>query len=94
MQRRIYINGNSLGWPERIMVGVLGVLFLLLGLAFGAVILSLAAVAGLGLAARVWWLRRQLLRQQPKQPHTQSDVRVIEGEYRVLERKHNQHSWR
>ena len=88
MQRRIYINGNSLGWPERILAGMLGVLFLLLGLAFGAVILSLVAVAGVALAARVWWLRRQMLRQQPKH---QTDVRVIEGEYRVIEPSHDPH---
>ena len=93
MQRRIYINSNSLGWPERILVGVLGVLFLLVGLAFGAVILSLAAIAGLALAARVWWVRRQLLRQQVQKPHTQSDVRVIEGEYRVLERDQSDRTW-
>ena len=93
MQRRIYINGNSLGWPERILGAVLGVLFLLLGLAFGAVILSLVAIAGLGLAARVWWLRRQMLRRSPK-TQTQTDVRVIEGEYRVLDRGHDRESWR
>jgi hypothetical protein len=88
MQRRIYIDGNSLGWPERILAAVLGVLFLLLGLAFGAMILSLAAIAGLALAARVWWQRRQLLRQQSKTP---VDTRVIEGDYRVLGRDHNRH---
>jgi hypothetical protein len=93
MQRRIYINRNTFGWPERILAAVLGVLFLLLGLAFGAVIMGLAAIAGLALAARVWWLRRQLLRQQPKTPEGQTDVRVIEGEYRVLDRDHNQHPW-
>ena len=88
MQKRIYINGASFGWPERILAVVFGMLFLVLGLAFGAVILSLAAVAGLALMVRVWWLRRKLLRQQPKSP---TDVRVIEGEYRVIEQDHIRH---
>jgi hypothetical protein len=93
MQRRIYLNGNPMGLPGRILIGMLGVLFLLLGIAFGAVILSLAAIAGLGLAARVWWLRRQMLRQ-PRKPHQrQTDTRVIEGEYRVLDRQHGDRNW-
>jgi O-antigen/teichoic acid export membrane protein len=87
MQRRIHINGNahSLGWSGRILAGVFGVLFLILGLVFGAVILSLAAIAGLALAGRFWWLRRQFQRQQPG---SQVDKRVIEGEYRVIDGPH------
>ena len=83
MQKPIYPNGIYFGWPERILAGVLGVLFLLFGLFFSAVILGLVAIGGLVLAARVWWLRRQLLRQQPKQ---QAHMQVIEGEYQVLRR--------
>jgi hypothetical protein len=81
MQRRIYINTRSLGWPERILAGAIGILLLLLGFVFGAVILSLAAIAGLAFAARVWWLRRRLLRQQPQNP---ADKGVIDAEYRVI----------
>ena len=100
MQRRIYINGTSFGWSERVMAGFLGVLFLILGFTFGAVILSLGAIAGLVLAARLWWLRRQLQRHQPgaraqaqAESQTQTRNRVIEGEYRVLNRHQRETSW-
>ena len=83
MQNRILIGDIPLGWPERILAGVVAVLLLLLGLAFGAVILGLGVVAGLGLAARIWWLRRRL-RRQGARPSSSSVV--VEGEYRVLER--------
>ena len=88
MYRRFFINGIPLGWPERLLAGVAGVLLLLLGLVFGAMLLSLAAIVGLVLAARIWWLRRKLLRQTP-----QTDQGVIEGEYRVLERHHGEQRW-
>jgi len=84
MQNRILIGGMPLGWPERILAGVLAVLLVLLGLAFGVVILGLGVVAGLGLAARIWWLRRQLRRQGAGS--SASSV-VVEGEYQVLERR-------
>jgi hypothetical protein len=54
----------------------------MLGLAFGALILGLGLAAGLGLMARIWWLRRRL-RREGKLRHPAA---VIEGEYRVLER--------
>ncbi|MGD8310607.1 MAG: hypothetical protein PVG98_14315, partial [Chromatiales bacterium] len=63
MQRRIFIDTIPLGWPERILAGIFAVLVVLLGLAFGAVILGLGAALGLGLAARVWWLSRQVRRK-------------------------------
>lgn len=91
MQRRVYINGRALGWTERIVAGVLAVLLLILGLAFGTVILGLVVIVGLAFAARIWWVRRQLLRQHSKH---QSDVSVIEGEYRVLRRDEEGSSWR
>ena len=78
MQRRIIITNVPFGWPERILAGVFVVLLVLLGLAFGALVLGLGLVAGLGLAARVWWLRRAGKLRHP--------VAVVEGEYQVLER--------
>jgi hypothetical protein len=81
MQRRIEFNRLPLGWPERFLAGTMAVLLLLLGLAFGAVVLSLAALAGLGISARLWWLRRRLRRQTPPR-----NADVIEAEYRVVER--------
>ena len=83
MRRRIYINTRSLGWPERIIAGALGILLLVLGFIFGAVILSLAAIAGLAFAARIWWLRRRLLRERPQ---NSTHKGVIDGEYRVVHR--------
>ena len=79
-QRRIVIKSIPLGWPERILAGVFAGLLLLLGLAFGAVLLGLSLIAGLALAARIWWLRRRLQRSGAEQVRTS----VIEGEYRVL----------
>ncbi len=83
MQNRILISGIRLGWPERILAGVLAVLLVLLGLAFGALILGLGVVAGLALATRIWWLRRRLRRQGAG---PSSGSAVVEGEYQVLER--------
>lgn len=68
-----------IGWPERIMGALLGVLVLLVALAFGVLIFGILAVAALVLAARVWWWRRRLRGLDRTHPV------VIEGEYRVLE---------
>jgi hypothetical protein len=81
MQRRIEINRIPLGWSERILAGVMALLLLLLGLAFGAVILSLAVLVGLGVTARLWWLRRRMRQQLKPQ-----DGDLLEAEYRVVER--------
>ena len=83
MQRRIIIGRIPFGWPERILAGIFAVLLVMLGLAFGALVLGLGLVAGLGLAARIWWLRRRLRREgQLRHP-----AALIEGEFRVLERQ-------
>jgi hypothetical protein len=58
------------------------VLLVMLGLAFGALVLALGLVAGLGVTARIWWLGRRLRREGKLRP----PAVVIEGEYRVLER--------
>ena len=84
MRRPVY-NGISSSPHARVLTIVLGSLLLLSGFVFSTVILSLGAIAGLVLAARLWWLRRQLQRQHP-QPQTQAGTRVIEGEFRVLHR--------
>jgi hypothetical protein len=82
MQRRIMIGSIPLGWPERILADVFAVLLVMLGLAFGALVLGLGLAAGLGLMARIWWLRRRL-RREGKLQHPAA---LIEGEYEVLER--------
>lgn len=83
MQRRLIVGNIPLGWPERILAGVFAVLLVMLGLAFGALILGLSLAAGLGLAARLWWLHRRLRREgRLRQPPA-----LIEGDYQVLERR-------
>jgi len=82
MQRRIVIDRIPFGWPERILAGVLTVLLVLLGLAFGVLVLGLSLAAGLGLATRIWWLRRRLRREgRLRHPPV-----VVDGDYHVLER--------
>jgi hypothetical protein len=82
MQRRVVFSSTSLGWPERILGGIFLALVLLLGFTFGLVLLGLGVAAGLILAARLWWLRRRLLRDAKHQ-----EVDIIEGEYRILTRR-------
>lgn len=82
MQQRVIIRNIPFGWPERILAGVFAVLLVMLGLAFGALVLGLGLAAGLGMAVRLWWLRRRL-RREGKLPQPAA---VIEGEYRVLKR--------
>ncbi len=82
MQRRIIFASRNLGWPERILGGVFLALVVVLGLTFGLVLLGLGLLAGLVVAARLWWLRRGLLRGAKPQ-----DIEVIEGEYHVLTRR-------
>ena len=82
MQRRIVIDRIPFGWPERILAGVFTVLLVLLGLAFGALVLGLSLAAGLGLATRIWWLRRRLRREGRLRPPPV----VVDGDYQVLER--------
>lgn len=71
----------GVGWPERALGGLLAVLILFIALAFGVLILGVIAAGVLVLAVRVWWWRRRL-----RQSESQNSV-VIEGEYRVLERR-------
>lgn len=85
MSERIRISHNRVtggfGWPERIVGAVLGVLILLIALAFGVLIVGVLAVGALVLAVRVWWWRRRL------QQSNRYERAVIEGEYRVLEQR-------
>jgi hypothetical protein len=81
MQKRVVFSPSSFGWPERILGGILLVLVILLGLTFGLILLGLGVAVGLVVAARLWWLRRRLLRNAKQQ-----DIDIIEGEYRVLTR--------
>jgi hypothetical protein len=84
MQNRIFTSSSiPIGWPERILGGIFAVLLIALGLAFGMVILGLGVVAGLGLAARIWWLKRRLARTGAQ---SEGSV-IVDGEYRVLERR-------
>ena len=60
----------------------MGVLVIFLGLAFGLVLLGVIVAVGLVLAVRIWWLRRRLRREGARGGAT-----IVEGEYRVLERR-------
>jgi hypothetical protein len=84
-----YATRIPLGWPERILAAVLAVLLLLLGLAFGILLLGLAGAAALALAGRIWWLRRRLQRAAARRDG-EGDGTVIEAEYRV-EQRHRDH---
>jgi len=81
MPKRSVMRGVAPGWPQRVLLGFLAVIWVVLGLAFGAVFLGLGAAAALGLAARIWWLKRRSRRERRNRHAT-----VIEGEYRVLEK--------
>ena len=67
---------------QRILSGVLGVLFLIAVFVFASILVSVALTTGLLLAGWVWWRSRG-------QPSVRSH-RVIEGEYRVI-RDRNYH---
>ncbi|HUO81227.1 MAG TPA: hypothetical protein VM616_00040 [Gammaproteobacteria bacterium] len=63
---------------------VLGVAFFL-GLFFVAVAAGLMLLAAAAVAARVWWLRRQIRRADAGQTRADAEGRVIEGEYKVVD---------
>jgi hypothetical protein len=75
------INDVPRAWPERILLGLLIVIWTILGLALSVLLIGLGVAAALGMAARIWWQRRRLQRDGAPQ-----HVTVIEGEYRVLEK--------
>lgn len=70
---------TGLGWPERLVGGLLAALILVIALAFGVLILGVVAAGALVLAVRVWWWRRRLRQSDSHKPV------VIQGEYRVIE---------
>ena len=82
MRRQIVVGGAALGWPGRILFGALAVALILLGVVFGAVMVGLGVAAVMGMAVRLWWLRWRARRSGGL-----PDVTVIDGEYRVLERR-------
>jgi len=63
---------------------VVGAAFFL-GLVFLAIFLGLFAIAGIAIAARVWWIKRKLGRQAVATPDRRDDTVVLEGEYVVVE---------
>jgi len=56
-------------------------------MAFGALLLVIAAIVGI----RVWWLNRKIARHyagQGRRPSARSpEIEVIEGEYRIISRQ-------
>lgn len=82
--------GNPLANALVVIVGALAigaslVLGIVVFIALGSIVAVLAAIIGI----RIWWMNRRLRRQFPDGPATKrrtDDVRVIEGEYRVVSR--------
>jgi hypothetical protein len=92
MQRQILIGAGPLGWPSRILAGVVGVAVLIVGFAFGLVVLGLATAVALGVGARLWWLGRRLRRGTvtAAAPSPRFGT-YIEGDYQVLEKSRSHH---
>lgn len=63
---------------------VVGVAFFL-GLFFLAIFLALFVIAGIAIAARVWWLRRKVGGQAGHRASRRHDGSVLEGEYVVVD---------
>jgi len=67
-----------------IAIGVSVILGFVVFLAIGGILAVLAAIVGI----RIWWFNRRLRRQFENvpegQPKTDSQVRVIEGEFEVV----------
>jgi uncharacterized membrane protein HdeD (DUF308 family) len=70
---------TQLNGLQRILLGLLVGIWLILGLFAGALIFGLALVASGLLLLRLWWMRRHLIKPQPGNRKV-----VIEGEYRVI----------
>ena len=64
-----------------ILVGLALIVAVLFGAVLLAVIFGVAMVAAIGIALRVWWLRRKLARAQPP------GGAVIEAEYRIVRQR-------
>ena len=58
---------------QRILSGLLGLLFVAVTFVFASFLLAVALTAGLLLAGWIWWRARK------------ARSRVIEGEYRIIE---------
>lgn len=76
--REKLLKREPLNWMETLVAVLIVAVALVVGLTFGLVLLGLAAVLMVGMAARVWWLRRKWSRQ------TGGDD--LETEYHVVER--------
>ena len=84
------IEGRVSNNPLAQALGVVGGLLVVgaaffLGLVFLAIFLGLFVIGGTAIAARVWWLRRKLIRQAASAPDRQHDSTVVEGEYEVID---------
>ena len=87
-----YFNPQPQGPLARIFAGIIAVLLLLGTVAFGLVaflvIATLAAVAGIVIWLRVWWIKRRLEKEGFK-PHgmqgSEPKGHVIDAEYTVVE---------
>jgi hypothetical protein len=90
MQTRTLTEGPVPTWRDHILLIAVVFTWTVLGLIFGTLILGLGAMAAVGLAARLWWVRRRLR-------HTASvrGARVLDGRYVVLdERRPDPGGWR
>ena len=64
---------------QRIVAGLLGLLFIVAAFVFASLVLGLLVAAGLVAWAWLWW------RARGKLPRRQQDGVVIEGEYREVQ---------
>lgn len=88
MNKRIELDISMMGWPQRILFGVLAVAIILLGMIFGVVILGLGLVAFTIIAVRLWWMRRQLRHGNVQRDTTNVDGSTIDGSYEVVRERY------
>lgn len=98
--RQIDLGLRPSGGPASWLAALLGIIGLtvamVLGIFFFTLFLGIVLVAGLILAARVWWIRRRILRHGPgaeceRRPNSRSQScptgqrATLEGEFTVLD---------
>ncbi len=72
------------GWLTRIVVTLVTLVLIILGFFFLTVALIAGALVAVVVGARLWWTLRKLKRAQGNVT-TDSDPRVVEGDYTVIE---------
>ncbi|MDH4134726.1 MAG: hypothetical protein OEV31_08035 [Gammaproteobacteria bacterium] len=95
MNHRVQFTNHPPGRPSGLLGFLLIAPLLVIGALLGFVVLAVAfgllLLAGLVFFARLWWLRRKILRAAQAQqratntaPASESETTVLEGEYRII----------